>query len=106
FVVDRTPGSPVLTPGVLELLERNPVGGDPKLHAAIADVAARHRFLHPHLAFPQVFHTPGPGEEPADSDQGWTGGFDVVVGNPPWDQVIFQDREWFASRSPEIANVS
>ena len=32
------------------------------------------------------------------------GGFDVVLGNPPWDQVQFDDREFFASRAPEVAD--
>ncbi len=97
FVIEKTPEAPVLTQGVLELLERNSKGGDPKLHAAIRELADRYRFLHPHLVFPQVFHTPTPGEEPDDADRGWTGGFDVVVGNPPWDQVQFDDAEFFSA---------
>ena len=32
-----------------------------------------------------------------------TGGFDAVVGNPPWDRVKLQQVEWFAARCPEIA---
>jgi hypothetical protein len=43
-------------------------------------VAERHRFFHWPLAFPEVFHgndgTPLP-----------DGGFDAVIGNPPWDMV-------------------
>ncbi|MFT4129727.1 Eco57I restriction-modification methylase domain-containing protein [Labrys sp. (in: a-proteobacteria)] len=31
------------------------------------------------------------------------GGFDVVVGNPPWERIKLQEQEFFASRSPEIA---
>jgi hypothetical protein len=31
------------------------------------------------------------------------GGFDVVVGNPPWERVKLQEREFFASRAPAIA---
>jgi len=45
-----------------------------------ADLAARHRFLHWPLAFPEVF---------AD-DRGEllaAPGFDAVIGNPPWDMV-------------------
>jgi hypothetical protein len=55
-------------------------------------------FLHWHLAFPGVLRAdaaaPGPG---------WSGGFDVVVGNPPWDKVELLEREWFAPRRPEVA---
>ena len=31
------------------------------------------------------------------------GGFDAVIGNPPWDRIKLQRVEWFAARSPEIA---
>jgi hypothetical protein len=31
------------------------------------------------------------------------GGFDAVVGNPPWERIKLQEQEFFASRSPEIA---
>ena len=32
------------------------------------------------------------------------GGFDAVIGNPPWDKVKLQQVEWFAARRPEIAS--
>ncbi len=32
------------------------------------------------------------------------GGFDVVLGNPPWERIKLQEQEFFASRAPEIAN--
>ena len=31
------------------------------------------------------------------------GGFDVVIGNPPWEVMQLADKEYFASRKPEIA---
>lgn len=31
------------------------------------------------------------------------GGFDAVIGNPPWDRMKLQQVEWFADRKPEIA---
>lgn len=34
---------------------------------------------------------------------GLRGGFDAVIGNPPWDRVKLQQVEWFASRRREIA---
>ncbi len=52
--------------------------------------AARERFLHWELAFPTVW-------------QHNAGGFDAVIGNPPWDRIKLQEVEWFAERKPEIA---
>ena len=43
-------------------------------------VAARHRFLHWPLTFPEVFCD-------ADGMPLADGGFDAVIGNPPWDMV-------------------
>ena len=31
------------------------------------------------------------------------GGFDVVLGNPPWERIKLQEQEFFAMRAPEIA---
>ncbi|RWK68266.1 N-6 DNA methylase [Mesorhizobium sp.] len=31
------------------------------------------------------------------------GGFDVVMGNPPWERIKLQEQEFFAARDPEIA---
>lgn len=52
-------------------------------------LAGQYRFFHWHLQFPQVFAK---------------GGFDVVLGNPPWERVKLQEREFFAPRDEEIAN--
>jgi type I restriction-modification system DNA methylase subunit len=32
------------------------------------------------------------------------GGFDVVLGNPPWERIKLQEQEFFASRDPEISS--
>lgn len=44
--------------------------------------------LHWPLAFPQVFAR---------------GGFDVVLGNPPWERIKLQEQEFFAQRAPQVA---
>ncbi len=51
-------------------------------------LASRHQFFHWPLAFPGVFGR---------------GGFDVVLGNPPWERIKLQEKEWFATRAPNIA---
>ena len=43
----------------------------------------------------------------AENDRvGWSGGFDVVLGNPPWERIKLQEKEFFASRAPVIANAT
>ena len=56
---------------------------------------ASERFLHWQVAFPGVW-SEWEGAE-------LTGGFDAVIGNPPWDRMKMQEVEWFASRRLEIA---
>jgi hypothetical protein len=45
-----------------------------------ADTAQRYQFFHWELEFPEVFFTPDGRRDPE-------GGFDIVIGNPPWDVV-------------------
>jgi hypothetical protein len=52
------------------------------------DLAGEARAFHWPLEFPEAFAT---------------GGFDVVLGNPPWDRIKLQEKEFFSSRRPEIA---
>ncbi|HRI06176.1 MAG TPA: N-6 DNA methylase [Nannocystaceae bacterium] len=54
----------------------------------VEELASQYRFFHWHLQFPQVFAK---------------GGFDVVLGNPPWERVKLQEAEWFAAKRPDIA---
>ena len=57
---------------------------------AAAEKACRDsRVLHWPLVFPTVFAH---------------GGFDCVLGNPPWDRIKLQEKEFFAARDPSIAN--
>lgn len=57
--------------------------------ATVAALAEQYHFFHWHLQFPQVFAR---------------GGFDVVLGNPPWERVKLQEQEFFAPRDETIAN--
>ncbi len=55
-----------------------------------ADAASlKNKFFHWFLEFPDVFAK---------------GGFDCILGNPPWERIKLQEKEFFASRSLEIAN--
>ena len=63
------------------------------MHQHIAELAKHNRFFHWFLAFPDVF----------ESKECETSGFDVMLGNPPWERIKLQEQEFFASRSPLIA---
>ncbi|MDP2819490.1 MAG: hypothetical protein Q8O29_14725 [Polaromonas sp.] len=61
------------------------------LMAKARELATRETFFHWWTSFPTVF---GAGSK---------GGFDAVIGNPPWDRIKLQEVEWFSERSPAIA---
>lgn len=63
-----------------------------EINSIAASKAAR--AFHWPLEFPQVFY-PGAGRKP---------GFDLAIGNPPWERIKLQEHEFFASRDLEIAN--
>ncbi|MEQ8322447.1 MAG: N-6 DNA methylase [Rhodospirillales bacterium] len=69
------------------------LAGGPSLYGPLIgkaqDAAREARAFHWPLEFPDVM---------AD------GGFDVVLGNPPWEQIQLDPQEWFAISAPEIAN--
>jgi len=67
----------------------------------IVRLGKEYKFFHWHLEFPQVFLIAK--EAKSQNSSGWHGGFDVVLGNPPWERVKLQEQEWFAPRVPEIA---
>jgi hypothetical protein len=55
------------------------------------EIAQKQRFFHWELEFPEVFAGSSPG-------------FDCVLGNPPWDKIKLEEKEWFAGKVPEIAD--
>ena len=74
-----------------------------ELDAEVQRLSRQYQFFHWHLAFPDVFRLPGSGEKPENEQTGWSGGFDVVLGNPPWERVQVEEKQFFAGRRPEIA---
>ena len=72
-----------ITQEIFLRLRRNPHDCPPWLRREISRLAREYHFFHWHLEFPDVFQ-PQPGAEvTADEVTGWTGGSDVVLGNPP-----------------------
>lgn len=59
-----------------------------ELEEAAQALCRRHGVLHWWLAFPQIAAK---------------GGFSVMLGNPPWERFTLKEEEFFASRSPLVA---
>ncbi len=64
---------------------------DPLIDAAVVE-RERHRFLHWPLAFPHVFSRDNPG-------------FDAVIGNPPWEQVMVKSIGFFVLFRPRLISL-
>ena len=58
-------------------------------------IANREGFLHWEVAFPGVWHR--------WQESRPQGGFDAVIGNPPWARIKLQEVEWFATRDLDLA---
>jgi hypothetical protein len=52
--------------------------------ATITRLASQYHVVHWHVAFPDVFALPDAAEASENAMAGWCGGFDVVLGKPPW----------------------
>ncbi|WP_256301701.1 Eco57I restriction-modification methylase domain-containing protein [Haloarchaeobius salinus] len=63
-----------------------------RMCARAREISETHSFFHWPLEFPLVY------EE--------SGGFDCVIGNPPWEKLNFEPRKFFAVSRPDIANAS
>jgi hypothetical protein len=68
---------------------REPSSIPPEVREQIEQLAERHGFFHWRLEYPAIFAR---------------GGFDCILGNPPWEQVKVNEREWFAGKVAEIAD--
>jgi hypothetical protein len=64
-------------------------GAETKLSAEAEKLAAEQRALHWPLAFPEVFARENPG-------------FDVIVGNPPWEELYAEELAWFVPYLPGL----
>ncbi|MCB1276137.1 N-6 DNA methylase, partial [Prosthecobacter sp.] len=96
FLLPKTGGAPTdpskrIVPTTEELWHAlNQGKSRPAMEAAPA-AARRARAFHWPLEFPDVMQR---------------GGFDVVLGNPPWERIKLQEQEFFAARSPVIAGAA
>jgi len=102
FVVQKTTDRPAITDETVRTASTNPAGLTPEQRAEIDKLAARYQFLHWHLAFPQVFSVDLIGR----TETGCAGGFDLILGNPPWETMSPDRREFMAAYVPEVRSMS
>ena len=89
FFLPKTQASRAKVPTTQHLLllqSGQEIPGD--LELAVEQAAQDFRFFHWHLRFGEVMEK---------------GGFDCVLGNPPWEMVQVDPQEWFASRNSQIS---
>ncbi len=73
----------------LQLFLRIPAAGYGPMVGKANALSLENNFFHWPLEFPDVFEQ---------------GGFDVMLGNPPWEIIELKEQEFFANRNLEIAN--
>jgi hypothetical protein len=87
------PGMPLVpvSSHVWKRLEGGQVQGN--LLGAAREFSGKARAFHWPLEFPHILLTPEIERR----------GFDILLGNPPWERIKLQEQEFFASREPTIA---
>ncbi|MDX3090697.1 N-6 DNA methylase [Streptomyces sp. ME02-6978a] len=107
FLWPKHKGAPApITTNVLRAVEKDVDDGplpDEGAEAMLRDIVRRNQFFHWHLEFPRVFRVEESEADDVNPETGWQGGFDAVLGNPPWERVKIQKKEWFAARDEKIA---
>jgi hypothetical protein len=106
FVQPKTPDTVAyaITFAVLEQITDDSASLNPILRNRVEQMARDYGFFHWHLEFPHIFSVTEGVSPGINEVTGWTGGFQCVVGNPPWERVKLQEQEFFASRDEKIAN--
>jgi hypothetical protein len=93
FVWPKRESEPeAITQATLASLTHGPDALSARDRDRVRNIRERYGLFHWGLAFPDVF-----GEEGSS-------GFDVVLGNAPWEHTELKEQEWFAVRRPDIAN--
>lgn len=95
-------GPPCLTEQTFRTIQQNPDEMPGAVRREVQRLAAHHRLFHWHLGFPDVFPIPTDGAAPENSAAGWSGGFDLVFGNPPWDTLSPDKKEFFSAYEPDV----
>lgn len=94
FVAAKTADSVEITHDTYRHAVDRPDSVDPMVRSGVDALADEYGLLHWHLAFLDAY---------TDEDGS---GFDVVLGNPPWEKVKLSEKEFFAARGPQIADLA
>ncbi len=86
------------------MIESNPHIIPAQVKNRVQSLANQYQFFHWHLTFPDVFLLPKEELMPENDQTGWSGGFDIVLGNPPWERISLKEREFFGGKDDAIAN--
>lgn len=89
--LDMAPGTAAPTTATLRQVETIHQSVSVQFREMVTRYAEQYKFFHWYLEFPSVFKEK-------------TSGFDVILGNPPWERVKLQEKEFFAKRDPNIAH--
>ena len=79
-----------VTTDIIRRLEADPNALSPTQGREVERLSSQYQFFHWHLAFPEAFVR---------------GGFDCLLGNPPWEAEELVEKEFFAAVAPHIASV-
>jgi len=84
FVWKKAASAPLdpITTDTIRRLESDAEALAPAQRREVEHLTGQYRFFQWHLAFPEVLAK---------------GGFDCMLGNPPWERVKLQEKEWFAA---------
>lgn len=77
----------IVTSEDLIKFNNNPGALDGRKVAYANYLAEKNKFFHWYLEFPEVYSN---------------GGFDVMIGNPPWERIKLQEKEFFKNKDDEI----
>jgi hypothetical protein len=103
FVWKKTTELPYpITEGVYRKIEKNPHTIPSWMKDEIMKLAEQYKFFHWNIEFPDVFRVQTRKEKVENEQMGWCGGFDVILGNPPWEKFTISEEEWFAFRHSVI----
>lgn len=97
-------GPSAITHEVFEVLRRDPERVPEETLRETVRLAEAYQFFHWQIAYPDVFRTNGDTGSGEFDSSGWVGGFDLILGNPPWDTLSPDVKEFFSVHDLAVRN--